>query len=182
MKTSHFLLAILFNCVSALIIPKHSLAQCSVKTDEDGTAKFAMPEKVYQNYGANNNGDMTRGWSVVYAGIFNVQHKTSTGVKYTWHIKLLATHGGPHPIIIPRRISFVFADGTDVEFDADTYTKEGKNDICYFTLDSNTISRLLEPVSKIYIVDTRQELGYTADENYGLYPSVLAEQIRCLRR
>lgn len=157
-------------------------AQCSIQNSDDGTGRFAVAEIIYKNYGTENNGNLTQGGSLAYANMFLVQHETTSGPKYTWHIKILTYHIGQDPTIVPRRLFFLFDDGAKLQYDAESYVKQDKFEVCYFSLDDNAMSRLSGPVRSIIIVDIRQELGYEATKQYGFYPTVLAEQIKCLRK
>jgi hypothetical protein len=170
-----FTLVFLFACLSEI------KAQCSLKpsyTISGGiSVQDANFEKLYENLGENNNGDLTRGYTRIQGRFSKITKVNSTLI--IWQLQVII-NSNRNTDLVPRRLDFHFTNGTALTLNAATFDIREGIRVCRFEVSDSELALLKNPIQKVDIIDTRAERMYSGTKDFGLYSRVLSEQIGCL--
>lgn len=152
-------------------------AQCSLKSARS-VAESTVHEANFEILYKNNNGEPGRGSVQVRARLFTID-SPSIIIK-SWGLNVGVTAIRSSEAIVPRTLVFTFQNGGTLILDAASYEEVDGIKMCTFDLTKQNLNALEKSIQQVEIIDNRTHQRYISSESTGLYPSVLAEQARCL--
>ena len=120
-----------------------------------------------------------------YAGLVTVRGRLFTMVypKETnkhWGLEI-ALEAKKNSLVVPRTVTFFFKNGEILSVAAESFRQFEGAILSSFTPYDTLLKALkTQPIKEIFLFDKRTNTLYTGVQKDGLYPGVLAEQLRCL--